>query len=200
MPYQLSSCRRYLNGELVAPPQLGRWTPTDIDPIDGWDDLWDDLFTAGLLDLDYEDDDDEDDDEWKLIKGWLDTLFCSSIPLMFLIERCCGEDKLLSQDMIDTRLKDFPAHRRSACLAAVEEAPEWLGDEIVVVFAWAVRIEHARRLAAPRIEEPRRSTLTFFRPSRGDCAQSTSSSNVKTCHLQDVNKTRRHFNDPTRAA
>ncbi|MCA2997674.1 MAG: hypothetical protein ING75_03635 [Rhodocyclaceae bacterium] len=159
MTYRLSSGRRYLNGELVDPPQLGPWTPTDLDPIDGWDDLWDDLVTAGLLDLEC-----EDDDEWGLIERWLDSLCCSSIPLMFLIERCCGEDELLSQDMIDTRLKDFPAHWRSACLAAIGEAPEWLGDEILVVVAWAVRIERARRLAEPRIEEPLRSTLTFFRP------------------------------------
>ena len=66
--------------------------------------------------------------------------------------------------MIDTRLQRFPDAWRSKCFAAIEDAPEWLGEEIVLVVAWAVRIERARRVAEPRVKEPPRSTLTFFRP------------------------------------
>ena len=32
MPYKLSSGRRYLNGELVDPPQLGAWSKLDFFP------------------------------------------------------------------------------------------------------------------------------------------------------------------------
>jgi hypothetical protein len=159
MTYKLSSGRRYLNGELVEPPQLGPWTETDLDPTDGWDDPWEDLITAGLLELDY-----FDDDEWEQIEGWLYSLFRAEIPLLFLIERCCDDGELLPRDMIDTRLQHFPDDWRSACLSAIDDAPEWLGEEIIMVVAWAVRIERARRIAEPPVEEVQRSTLTFFRP------------------------------------
>jgi hypothetical protein len=159
MPYKLRSGRRYLNGELVDPPQLGPWTPQDLDPLDGWDDPWEDLITAGLLDLDY-----FDDNEWEEIQGWLYSLFRAEVPLLFLIERCCDDVELLPRDMLDTRLQHFPDHWRSACLSAIEEAPQWLGEEIVIVVAWAVRIERARRSAEARAEEPPHPTLTFFQP------------------------------------
>lgn len=32
MPYKLSSGRRYLNGELVDPPQFGQWSEADFFP------------------------------------------------------------------------------------------------------------------------------------------------------------------------
>ncbi len=52
MPYQLSSGRRYLNGELVDPPQLGPWVKADLFP---WLDI-EDLIDAGLYDTAASDD------------------------------------------------------------------------------------------------------------------------------------------------
>jgi hypothetical protein len=155
MPYKLASGRRYLNGELVDQPQLGPWSEADWHPTLDWDDL----ICAGLFELDY-----SDTKEWEQVEQWLLSLEESDIPLSFLLERCCDVDGLLSTEVIETRLKDFPAHWQSACLTKIEDVPECAGYEIVAVVASAVRMDRARRSAEPRVEEPPRSTLTFFRP------------------------------------
>ena len=49
MMYKLSSGRRYLNGELVDPPQLGPLVEEDLFP--GFD--YDELTDAGLFDSGY---------------------------------------------------------------------------------------------------------------------------------------------------
>ena len=98
MTYKLSSGRRYMNGELVDPPQLGPWVEGDLFPeiSDGWE-------TAGLFNLDVEDEEDYEALEW-----WLDTLHNPDAPVLFLIERCCQDGALLPLDMRETRLKEFP--------------------------------------------------------------------------------------------
>lgn len=63
MTYKLSSGRRYLNGELVDPPQLGLWSEADLFPeLD-----YDDYDSAGLFGLAM------DGDEWDKIEAWLIT-------------------------------------------------------------------------------------------------------------------------------
>jgi hypothetical protein len=158
MPYKLSSGRRYLNGELVDPPQLGPWAEADLDSMLEWDDL----VCAGLFELDY-----ADINEWEQVEEWLLSLEESDIPLAFLLERCCDLGGLLSTEVIEARLKDFPAHWQSACLARIEDVPECVGVEIVAVIASAVRMDRARRKAQEvqfQQEDRPRSTLTFFRP------------------------------------
>lgn len=158
MPYKLSSGRRYLNGELVDPPQLGPWTEADLGSMYEWDDL----ICAGLFELDY-----SDTKEWEQVEQWLLALEESDIPLSFLLERCCDVDGLLSMEVVEARLKDFPAHWQSACLTRIEDVPECVGYEIVAVVASAVRMGRARRkpetLPSQKEDRPR-STLTFFRP------------------------------------
>lgn len=158
MTYKLSSGRRYLNGELVDPPQLGPWAEAEFDSISDWDDL----IAAGLFELDY-----CDPEEWEQVEEWLVSLEESDIPLSFLLERCCDIDGLLSTEVVEARLKDFPAHWQSACLTRIEDVPECVGYEIVAVVASAVRMRRARRNAEtlqPQNEDRPRSTLTFFRP------------------------------------
>ena len=158
MTYKLSSGRRYLNGELVDPPQLGPWAEADLDSTYEWDDI----ICAGLFELDY-----CDTEEWEQVEQWLLSLEESDIPLSFLLERCCDVDGLLSTEVIEARLKDFPAHWQSACLTRIEDLPECVGVEIVAVVASAVRMGRARRKAETlqsQKEDRPRSTLTFFRP------------------------------------
>lgn len=158
MTYKLSSGRRYLNGELVDPPQLGPWAEADLDSMSDWDDL----IAAGLFELDY-----CDTKEWEQVEEWLLSLEESDIPLAFLLERCCDLGGLLSTELIEARLKDFPAHWKSACLARIEDLPECVGVEIVAVIASAVRMGRARRKTEThqsQKEDRPRSTLTFFRP------------------------------------
>ena len=107
MTYKLSSGRRYLNGELVAPPQLGPWRESDLFP----ELLWDDLVAAGLRELEF-----EGDDDWEQMDEWLLSLETGEISLAFLIERCCDNGWLLEQDLIATRLKEFPLHWQQACM------------------------------------------------------------------------------------
>ena len=52
MTCKLSSGRRYMNGELVDPPQLGQCIESDLFP-----EISDERETAGLFDLDVEDED-----------------------------------------------------------------------------------------------------------------------------------------------
>ena len=96
MTYKLSTGRRYLNGELVDPPQLGPWVDEDLFP---WLDV-EDLIDAGLYDIAAS------DEEWAEIEDWVESLGQSDAPLLWLIERCfdCGE--FLPVEMIETRLKD----------------------------------------------------------------------------------------------
>lgn len=157
MTIKLSSGRRYLNGELVDPPQLGAWVEEDLYAECNWDDL----VCAGLFELDY-----CDDKEWEQVEQWLLSLEESDIPLNFLLERCCDIDGLLSDELIEARLKDFPLHWQKECLSRIESVPECVGVELISVIASAFRMERARRQALPakRNDEERRSTLTFFRP------------------------------------
>lgn len=149
MTYKLSSGRRYLNNELVDPPQLGPWTEADLFPE--WDS--EDLFTLGLYDIDA------DEDEWDEINDWLLTLDDSPFPVTFLIERCCDDGELLPEDIRETRLKDFPRHWVSACQTALNDAPEPFAEDLFFVIFWSVRIERARRLATATPAREKRSTL-----------------------------------------
>ncbi len=155
MTYNLSSGRRYLNGELIDQPQLGPWSEADWYPTIEWDDL----ICAGLFELDY-----SDTKEWEQVEQWLISLEESDTPISFLLERCCDVDGLLSMEIIEARLKDFPVQWQRACLTRIEDVPECVGYEIVAVVASAVRMDRARRRAEPCFEEPPRSSLTFFRP------------------------------------
>ena len=149
MVYKLSSGRRYLNGELVVPPQLGTWVEADLFPeID-----YDDLVTAGLFEICA------DEDDWEELETWLDSLMQSHAPLFFLIERCCDDGEVLPYEMIETRLKDCPQTWVSACMAVINNAPNAIASELLGVVSWAVRIERARRLTEAESEQPKRSTL-----------------------------------------
>ena len=156
MTYELSSGRRYLNGELVDPPQLGPWVDEDLFP---WIDV-EDLIDAGLYDIAA------DDDEWAGIEEWLLSLEQSDAPLLWLIERCCDNGELLPEEMIETRLKDCSQDWISACLSAINAAPKEFAEELLCAMSLAVRVERNRRMTAPtQAPEPEnRSTLTFFHP------------------------------------
>ena len=149
MVYKLSSGRRYLNGELVDPPQLGTWLKADLfAELD-----YDDLVTAGLFEICA------DEDDWEELETWLHSLMQSHAPLFFLIERCCDDGEVLPDEMIETRLKDCPQAWVSACLAAINNAPNAIASELLGDVSWAVRIERARRMADAESEQPKRSTL-----------------------------------------
>ena len=156
MPYKLSSGRRYLNGELVDPPQLGPWVDEDLFP---WLDV-EDLIDAGLYDIAAS------ADEWAEIEEWVASLGQSEAPLLWLIERCfdCGE--LLPVEMVETRLKDCSQDWISACMSAINAVPEEFAGEVLGAVSMAVRVDRIRRRSRPQPEgEPeRRSTLTFFHP------------------------------------
>ena len=156
MTYKLSSGRRYLNGELVDPPQLGPWVEEDLFP--GFD--YDELTDAGLFDIEA------DKEDWEEINAWLLSLEMSEAPLLFLIERCCDAGERLPDEMIETRLKDCSQDWISACLSAMNAVPKEFAEELLCAVSLAVRVGRNRRMTAPRQEpEPeRRSTLTFFHP------------------------------------
>ena len=156
MVYKLSSGRRYLNGELVEPPQLGTWVVDDLFP---WLDAKD-FIDAGLYDIEA------DADEWAEIEDWLLEIQQSDAPLLWLIERCLDNGELLPIQMIETRLKDCSQDWISACMSAINAAPTAFASEVLGVVSFAVRVERNGRATKPQREaEPeRRSTLTFFRP------------------------------------
>ena len=154
MPYKLSSGRRYLNGELVDPPQLGPWVEEDLFP---WLDV-EDLIDAGLYDIAAS------EDEWEEIEAWLLSLEQSEAPLLWLIERCCDSGELLPDQMIETRLKDCSQDWISACGTAIKAAPEEFASELLSALSLAVRVDRNRCATAPEPEIERRSTLTFFHP------------------------------------
>ena len=151
MTYKLSSGRRYLNGELIEPPQLGPWVEEDLFPCVEYDDL----ATAGLFELGL------GEEDWDVVEEWLWFLEESDAPLYFLIERCCDNGGLLPEDMLATRLKDFPLPWISACRNAIDAAPEIVAEELIYVIAWAVRIGRANRYAEPQPVEESRSTLVI---------------------------------------
>lgn len=149
MTYHLSTGRRYLNGELVDPPQLGSWVETDLFPeLD-----YDDLATVGLFEIWA------DEVDWEELVAWIESLAQSRAPLFFLIERCCDDGEILPDEMIETRLKDCPQTWVSACTIAINSAPNAIASDLLRVVSWAVRIERARRLAEAEPEEKERSTL-----------------------------------------
>lgn len=154
MAYKLSSGRRYLNGELVEPPQLGPWVEADLFP---WLDE-DDFISAGLFEIAA------DEDEWEEIEAWLLALQQSEAPLLFLIERCfdCGEE--LPDEIIETRLKDCPQDWISACRLAIAAAPSEFAGELLSAVTLAVLVERNGRKTVPESKPVRRSTLTFFHP------------------------------------
>lgn len=156
MTYKLSSGRRYMNGELVDPPQLGPWSEADLFPeLD-----YDDYGSAGLFGIAM------DEGEWEEIEAWLTILDASDAPLYFLIERCCEGGDLLPDELIETRLKDCSQDWIRACRSAIASAPEGYACALLRALSMAVRIERNRRALAPKPEPEteRRSTLTFFRP------------------------------------
>lgn len=149
MTYKLSSGRRYLNGELVDPPAIGVWAEEDLFPeLD-----YDDLATAGLFEIWA------DEDDWEELEAWIESLVQSRAPLSFLIERCCDDGEILPDEIIETRLKDCPQTWVSACMTAINNAPNAIASDLLRVVSWAVRIERARRLAETEPEQPKRSTL-----------------------------------------
>ena len=154
--YKISSGRRYLNGELVDPPQLGPWVEDDLFP---WLDAKD-FIDAGLYDIEA------DADEWAEIEDWLLEIQQSDAPLLWLIERCFDNGELLPIQMIETRLKNCSQDWISACMSAINAAPTACASEVLGVVSFAVRVERNGRATKPQREaEPeRRSTLTFFRP------------------------------------
>ena len=157
MTYKLSSGRRYLNGELVDPPELGVWVEADLFPeLD-----YDDLATAGLFEICV------DEDDWEELESWLGSLMQSRAPLFFLLGRCCDDGEVLPDEMIETRLKDCSQAWVGACMAVITNAPHAIASELLGVVSWAVRIERARRLAEAEPEQPKRSTLVVHhgRPS-----------------------------------
>ena len=156
MTYKLSSGRRYLNGEIVDPPQLGPWVEEDLFP---WLDV-EDLINAGLYDIAAS------DDQWSEIETWLLSLEQSEAPLFWLIERCFDNGELLPNQLIETRLKDCSQDWLSACLSAIKAAPEEFASEVLGAVSMAVRVERNRRGTKPQpeVETERRSTLTFFHP------------------------------------
>ena len=156
MAYKLSSGRRYLNGELVDPPQLGPWAEENLFP---WLDA-EDLIDAGLYDIEA------DADEWAEIEEWLLSLEQSDAPLLWLIERCCDNGELLPDEMIETRLKDCSQDWISACMSAINAAPEEFAGEVLGAVSMAVRVERIQRGTKPQpeVEPERRSTLTLFHP------------------------------------
>lgn len=154
MVFNLSSDRRYLNGELVNPPVLGQWSEADLFP----EIEYEDFVAAGLFDIAM------DDDDRSKVEEWLLTIQSSEAPLLFLIERCCDGGELLPTEMIETRLKDCPWQWTSACMRAIKFAPEAVACDLFRAFSRAVVIERARRPVGVRTEIVRRSTLTFFRP------------------------------------
>jgi hypothetical protein len=143
MTYRLSSGRRYLNGELIDPPQLGPWVEEDLFPCLEYDDLE----TAGLSELAI------DEDDWDAVEDWLQSLDEANAPIYFLIERCCDDGGLLPEDMLATRLKDFPRPWIATCRNAIDAAPAIVAGELLYIIAWAVRIERARRYAEAKPEE-----------------------------------------------
>ena len=71
MTYRLSSGRRYPNGELVDPPELGRWEVADLFPnLD-----YDNFVEAGLFDVAIS------EDEYDEVEEWLLSLEASDAPL-----------------------------------------------------------------------------------------------------------------------
>lgn len=154
MAYKLSSGRRYLNGELVDPPQLGPWNEADLFP---WLDI-ETLIDAGLYDIEA------DDHEWADIEAWLLSLEASEVPLFWLIERCFDNGEMLPVEMIETRLKDCSQDWISACLAAIDATPEPFANEVLGAVSLAVRVERNGHRIKQEVETERRSTLTFFRP------------------------------------
>lgn len=156
MTYKLSSGRRYLNGELVDPPQLGPWVEEDLIP---WLDF-EDFLDAGLFDIAAS------DDEWNEIEEWLLSVQQSEAPLLWLIERCYDNRVLLPDQMIETRLKDCSQDWISACRSAINAAPAKFASDVLGALSLAVRVERNKRATKPRLDAgtERRSTLTFFHP------------------------------------
>ena len=66
---------------------------------------------------------------------------------LFLTERCCHDGDLMHVDMRETLLQEFPRRSRTACRAAIQEVTEYGGTDLILVIAWAVCIERARRHA-----------------------------------------------------
>ena len=95
---------------------------------------------------------------------WLLSLETAEISLAFLIERCCDNGWLLTQDLIATRLKEFPLHWQQACMKRIADVPEFAGEALISVVAKAVLIVRARQQETPIVFEEKRRTLTFFRP------------------------------------
>lgn len=156
MTYKLSSGRRYLNGELVDPPQLGGRTESDFFPVFDHDDFTD----AGLFEIEM------DADEWDAANEWLHSIDSSAAPLYFMIEQTYGRVEWLPRDLQDTRMKEFPAIWVNAYRQALKAAPTRFLDALCFVIAKAIRAERERRKAAPEQAYERRSTLTFFRPGQ----------------------------------
>ena len=95
----------------------------------------DDLRLAGFSEL-------PEDEE---METWLESVWCSDWPLLFLIERCCDDGELLPLQLRETRLQGFPLAAILACEDAIASAPCDYADELFFMISWAVRIDRARR-------------------------------------------------------
>ena len=127
--------RRRLNGDLVYENPFAPWTLEDVFP---WVD-WYEFNLTGYREL----------PDVIEIEEWLQAIFESRWPLLFLIEQCCHDGELLDRDLRATRLSRFPHDAIGACEEAIAAAPPEYEDKLFFMIHWAVRIERARRRGRP---------------------------------------------------
>ena len=102
--------QRYrLNGDPVYENPFAPWSEDDVFP---WVDI-DDLKLAGYREIRYEDG----------VEEWLESVFGSYWPLLFLIEQSCHDGELLDRDLRLTRLAKFPLDALAACEEAIATVP-----------------------------------------------------------------------------
>lgn len=129
------SRRRRLNGDPVFENPFAPWREEDLFP---WVELWD-FNLAGYREL-------RDVPE---IEEWLEAVWGSHWPLLFLIEQSCHDGELLDQDLRVTRLARYPLDAICACEEAIACVPWEYEKQIFFMIYWAVRIERARRRGRP---------------------------------------------------
>jgi hypothetical protein len=123
--------RYRLNGEPVYDNPFKPWSVDDVFP---WIDI-SDLRLVGYSEL----------PEDEAIDEWIDSIYSSDWPLLFLIERCCDDGELLPLQIRESRLKGFPLESLWACESAIASAPLAYERQLFFMISWAVRIERARR-------------------------------------------------------
>lgn len=127
--------RHRLNGAPVFENPFAPWAFDDLFPcVEYWD-----LNLAGYAELPYE----------QEVEEWIDFLYRSDWPLLFLIEQCCHDGELLDLALRETRMRAFPIEAAVACEHAIARVPLDYADELFFMVYWAVRIERARRRGRP---------------------------------------------------